>query len=178
MVINCNLSKNCLFKINIKEQDLKKKIIIGRKDKASLPDLGITQVDIKLDTGAYTSAIHCHKIEKKLIDGKEVLTFTLLDPSHDQYLRKEFSTEKFKIKQVKNSFGQSEKRYIIDTKILLFETLHPIQLSLSERGKMRFPLLIGRRFIMGKFVVDPSKYDLSFKKKKSTISIKSIKPKT
>lgn len=157
---------------------MKKKIILGRKDKASFPNLGLIGVNIKIDTGAYTSAIHCHKIEKKLINGKEILTFTLLDPSHDQYLHEEISTDKFKVKQVKNSFGSSEKRYVIDTNIVLFGKTHPIQLSLSERGKMRFPILIGRRFIMGKYVVDSSKYDLSFKNKKNIVITKTIKSST
>ena len=55
---------------------LKKKITIGRKDKASFPGLGLKGLDIKMDTGAYTSAIHCHKIEKKKKGGKEILVFS------------------------------------------------------------------------------------------------------
>ncbi|WP_246144223.1 ATP-dependent zinc protease family protein [Neolewinella aurantiaca] len=144
---------------------MKKKTIIGRKDKGDFPELGLEDLAIKIDTGAYTSAIHCHKAEVKEVDGKEVLTFTLLDPSHEQYDNKEYSTEHFTEKQVKNSFGSSEKRYAIKTKIFLFDKLYPIELSLSERGEMRFPILIGRKFLMGKFIVDSSKYNLSSKLK-------------
>ena len=141
------------------------KIIIGRKDKANFPELRLKSLGIKIDTGAYTSAIHCHRIELKEKDGKEVLKFTLLDPSHPKYNKQEFSTENFHEKRIKNSFGNSEKRYVIKTDILLFGKKYPIELSLSERGEMRFPILIGRRFLMGKFIVDPSKYDLSQKRK-------------
>ena len=142
---------------------MKKKTIIGRKDKADFPELGLEELDIKVDTGAYTSAIHCHKIVTKKIDGRDVLSFTLLDPSHAQYNDTEFSTEKYTEKRIKNSFGYSEKRFIVKTDILLFGKSYNIELSLSKRGEMRFPILIGRRFLMGKFIVDPSKYDLSFK---------------
>jgi hypothetical protein len=148
---------------------LKKKITIGRKDKANFPGLGLKSLDIKMDTGAYTSAIHCHKIEKKEKDGKEVLVFRLLDPSHPQYQHQEFTMENYSEKRIKNSFGISEKRFVIVTDIILFGQKKPIELSLSERGEMRFPILIGRRFLMGKFIVDPSKYDLSEKRRKEKL---------
>ncbi|MDA8692540.1 RimK/LysX family protein [Saprospiraceae bacterium] len=148
---------------------MKIKITIGRKDKVDFPKLGLKNIDIKMDTGAYTSSIHCREIKTKLIDGKEALCFTLLDPSHAQYKKKEYSTTNYKQKQIKNSFGSSEKRFIIETQIKLFGKKYPIELSLSERGQMRTPILIGRRFLMGKFVVDSAKYNLSYKKSKKKV---------
>lgn len=142
-----------------------KPIVIGRKDKGDFPDLSLNNIDLKIDTGAYTSAIHCHRIAVKEVDGKQLLTFTLLDPSHPQYENKEFSTDSFKEKRIKSSFGTSEKRFIIKTNIRLFGKKYAITLSLSERGEMRFPILIGRKFLMGKFIVNPSKYDLSYQLK-------------
>ena len=139
------------------------KIIIGRKDKADLPELGLKNIAVKMDTGAYTSAIHCGSIEAKEIAGKKVLFFTLLDPSHLHYNNKEHSSENFVERKIKNSFGTSETRYVIKTWIKLFAEMHIIELSLSDRGEMKFPILVGRRFLMGKFIVDSSKYDLSFK---------------
>ncbi len=120
-----------------------------------------------MDTGAYTSAIHCHEIGTKEVDGKEVLFFTLLDPSYKQYESRELSTENFRQKSVKNSFGGSEKRFVIKTNIVLFGVEYPIDLSLSERGEMKFPILIGRKFLMKRFIVDPAKTDLSHKLKSS-----------
>ena len=151
----------------------KKKITIGRKDKANFPELGLENLDIKMDTGAYTSAIHCHKIEKKEQDGKDVVVFTLLDPSHPQYNKQEYSAVKYREKHIKSSFGASEKRYVVETDIMLFGEKYPIELSLSERGEMKFPILIGRKFLMGKFIVDPSKYDLSYKKQTKNKKINS-----
>lgn len=148
---------------------MKKKTIIGRKDKADFPELGLKNLDIKMDTGAFTSAIHCHKIEKREKGGKEILVFTLLDPSHPQYNKKEFSTANYSEKQIKNSFGGSEKRFVVETDIMLFGKKHIIELSLSERGEMKFPILIGRRFLMGKFIVDSSKYDLSHKRRQKIL---------
>lgn len=145
------------------------KITIGRKDKGDFPDLGLENIDLKVDTGAYTSAIHCHKINIKEKDGKKILTFKLLDPSHEQYEDREFSTENFKEKTIKSSFGVSERRFIIKNRICLFGKIFEAEFSLSERGEMRFPILLGRRFLMGKFVVDPAQYSLSYKAKTAKI---------
>ena len=144
---------------------MREKIVIGRKDKGDFPDLKLENIDLKIDTGAYTSAIHCRNIATKEINGQQILSFILLDPSHPQYEGKEFFAEKFREKSVKNSFGGSEKRFVIKTSIRLFGKKYAIELSLSERGEMRFPILIGRKFLMGKIIVDPSKYDLSYELK-------------
>ncbi len=143
----------------------KKKLTIGRNDFANFEEFGLQDVAIKVDTGAYTSAIHCHDITVARVDGVEVLKFRLLDPSHPQYNDKELSTRNFKQKSIRSSTGVAEKRYIIQTTIQLFAKTFPIQLSLSERGEMRFPVLLGRRFLKGKFLVDPAKYNLSLKAK-------------
>ncbi|NJC28015.1 ATP-dependent zinc protease family protein [Neolewinella antarctica] len=144
------------------------KTTIGRTDKADFPELDLQDIDLKIDTGAYTSAIHCKDIETKEQDGKTVLTFKLLDDSHSQYDGKEFATEHFKEKSIKSSNGSSEERYVVQTDIRLFGVTYPIQLSLSDRGEMRFPILIGRRFLKGKFIVDAARRNLSHKKKLAT----------
>ena len=143
---------------------MKKKITIGRKDKVDFPELGLKDIPVKVDTGAYTSAIHCRNIVIKTVDGKDVLYFTLLDPSHSQYDNIEYSSINFVERKIKNSFGTSEKRFVIETYIKIFGKKYAIELSLSNRGEMKFPILVGRRFLMGNFIVDCSKYDLSFKK--------------
>jgi len=144
-----------------------KKRIIGRKDKGDFPDLGLKDIDIKIDTGAYTSALHCTKIISKEVKGKKIVTFTLLDPTSEHYDSKKITTDDFREKRIKSSFGSSEKRYIVKTQIILFGEEYEIDLSLSERGEMKIPILIGRKFLMGKFIVNPSKYDISYKLKKS-----------
>ncbi|NGM90287.1 hypothetical protein G5B35_23600, partial [Parapusillimonas sp. SGNA-6] len=61
---------------------------------------------------------------------------------------------------VKSSFGQTETRYIFITKIRLFDRLYDIKLSLRDRSSMSYPMLLGRNFINGKFLVDVSQKNL------------------
>lgn len=145
----------------------KNRLTLGRTDIASFPLLDLENIAIKMDTGAYTSAIHCHEIEQKTANGKELVSFSLLDPSHPAYTAARFEFENFEQRQIKNSFGIAESRFIISTTILLFGQEYPIELSLSARGEMKYPVLIGRKFLVGNFVVDPAKTNLSFKHMKS-----------
>ena len=68
-------------------------------------------------------------------------------------------------KMVKSSNGISEKRFLIETEIVIFNESFPIHLTLSERKDMTFPILLGRKFLNKKFVIDTAKKDLSFKLK-------------
>ncbi len=139
------------------------KLTIGRRDFADFPALALCDIAVKIDTGAYTSAIHCHHIKVKTrADGTEVLTFKLLDPTHADYNGRAYELTTFRTKRVRSSNGKAESRYLIKTKITLFGRDYPLELSLSERGEMRFPVLIGRKLLMNRFIVDPAAVDLSY----------------
>lgn len=145
-----------------------KKQLIGRKDILDFPELKLEDIEVKVDTGAYSSSIHCRDIEQEVIDGKKAITFVLLDPSHPNYHGKKFTYYNFKEKKVKSSNGVSEKRFIITSDVLIYGKNYKIELSLTERGEMRFPILIGRKLLMGKFIVDTSKVNLSYKEKQAS----------
>ncbi len=136
---------------------MKNKIIIGRKDKIDLPDFEIFNVNAKIDTGAYTSSIHCVKI--KVIDG--ILHFQIPGLKDHQVL-KDFQTNIFTTKRVKSSNGSSETRYLIKTHISLFGKLYNVEFTLTDRSKMKNPILLGRKVLRSRFIVDVSKKNLSY----------------
>lgn len=138
---------------------------IGRIDKIDFPDLGLTDLDVKVDTGAYGAAIHCDHIEEVNHNGLPAIRFQLLDPMHPQYNHKEFTIAQYKVKRVKSSNGQIQHRYVFETRILMFNKLYTIELSLTNRMEMRYPVLLGRHLLSRRFVVDPARTHLSYKKK-------------
>lgn len=144
---------------------MKQKFLIGRNDKIDLPKLDLYELDAKVDTGAYTSAIHYHHAEVIMRNGQRTLHFTLLDPQHPDYNDKSFYFEEFEERHIKNSFGQSEKRFIIRTVITLFGKDFLTEFSLSDRGNLKFPILLGRKLLQKGFVVDVAKTKLSYKQK-------------
>src|SRR5690554_1201818 len=93
------------------------KLIIGRKEKISLEEWGLSRISAKIDTGAYTSAIHCEYAQVKMIGGKEVLEFILLSPSNKHFKNQFITTEHVSRKKVKNSFWQVEIRYKVSITI-------------------------------------------------------------
>ena len=141
------------------------KITIGRVDKADFPELSLSEIDLKVDSGAYTSSIHCSNIKEIVLNDESLIQFTLLDPEHPFYNNKEFTFKNYSSKIVKSSNGISEKRFMIQTEIIIFNTTFPIYLTLSERKDMKFPILLGRKFLNRKFVIDTAKKNLSHKLK-------------
>ena len=128
------------------------KKIIGRREKASFPDLHLHGISVKIDTGAYTSSIHCHDIQET----GGVLICKFLDPEHPEYKHKEFRFDVFERKSVKSSNGLIENRYKIITRIELGGHIYKISLTLADRGEMKYPVLLGRKFLSKKFIVDVS----------------------
>ncbi len=136
------------------------KRIIGRIDKADFPLLNLHDIDIKIDTGAYTSSIHCHKVT--LDNG--ALKCLFYEKGHPLY-SDEITFEKYKIAKVKSSNGITQKRYKVKTTIVLFDKKYNIDLTLSTRSKMKYPVLIGRKFLSKKFIVDINQKHVSYQKK-------------
>lgn len=135
-----------------------KKKLIGRIDKADFPDLGLKDIRVKIDTGAYTSSIHCAQIKEE----NGLLKCIFLDMEHPSYNKKLLTFETYKKVKVRSSNGVLQERYAIHSTIRLFGEIHKISLSLSDRSDMRVPVLLGRKFLKGKFIVDPQLTYISF----------------
>src|ERR1700744_5716617 len=97
--------------VQLHMQEEKKKETIGQTVRVDLPGLGFAGIRAKTDTGAYYCSLHCHFINVKTEGGKRVLCFNLLDPSHPEYQDNAIHYKrKFIVKQIKNSFGDTESR--------------------------------------------------------------------
>ncbi|RAI91938.1 ATP-dependent zinc protease family protein [Algoriphagus yeomjeoni] len=135
--------------------------IIGRKEKISLPKLGLNLVWAKVDTGAYTSSIHAENLEVVEENGKRILRFQPLLPGHKSYTGEMVTFEHFREKKVKNSFGHAEFRYLIETTFELAGESYSAEFTLSDRSSMRNAILLGRKILKNRFLVDVSKVNLA-----------------
>ena len=132
-------------------------ILIGRREYVDFPDLDIFGIEAKIDTGAYTSAMHCKDIAIKEVAGKSMLCFKVLDDSHPEYTEQEHCFEYFIQKNIKSSSGETELRYVIKTVLIIAGKRIRTAVSLTDRGNMRYPVLIGRKMIRNKFMIDVAK---------------------
>lgn len=133
--------------------NLRKIRIIGRHTLITLPDFQLVNVPAKIDTGAYSSSIWASNISE--VDGK--LKFTLFNKQSSFYTGKEITTKVYKVLTIRNSFGHTEVRYKVPLRVKIEDRLMKIQFTLSNRAANRFPILIGRRTLQSRFVVDVSK---------------------
>ncbi len=137
------------------------KNVIGTTDFIDIPKADLHNVPCKIDTGADTSSIHCARIRLRMIDGEDVLCFWLLDKKHSLYNGMEMRTNDFIEKKIRSSFGDYEYRYQVKLPIRLAGKIFKAFFTLSNREHMKFPVLLGKRFLRNKFIVDVSQKDLS-----------------
>ncbi|HEY9049780.1 MAG TPA: RimK/LysX family protein [Ohtaekwangia sp.] len=136
--------------------------ILGRYDRVDLPELGLQNIHAKIDTGAFTSSLHCSKAD--IVNGN--LEFVLLDEEHPEFTGMKFIFPHFEVRDIKNSFGESERRFVIVTTLKIFNEEIITEFSLSNRGSLKFPILIGRKILRDRFVIDVKKKNLSYKEKR------------
>ncbi|HRF79225.1 MAG TPA: RimK/LysX family protein [Flavobacteriales bacterium] len=128
-------------------------ITIGRLEHIALPGLGVPRVEAKIDTGAYRSALHYQKLKTRKRNGIRELVVTFQMGG----VRKTKVFRAFKRVSVKSSNGESSRRYLISTQVKLNGHIVRTQATLFDRSDMKFQVLLGRKFLRGRFLVDVSR---------------------
>jgi len=130
--------------------------IIGWREYVSLPELGLSDLNVKIDTGARTSALHAHVINISEIDGVEMVEFNLLDSDGEPSSHHIFPVYDFRA--IKNTSGIAEQRYVILTKMVIGTKRWTIDVALSDRAAMKHDMILGRKAIRRRnIVVDPGR---------------------
>lgn len=131
---------------------LSPRLIIGRREWLSLPQMGVSIMTAKVDTGAYTSSLHAYDVEQFTRDNEEWVRFST-QSHHGEVVVSEARIHQRK--KIKSSTGEGRKRIIISTEV---ETIGgfrwEVLFSLADRSVMKCPMLLGRRALSGYFVVD------------------------
>lgn len=119
--------------------------VFGWMEFVDLPDLGLSYVKSKLDTGARTSAIHAENVKVFQREGKYWASFQTLSDWGDEYGG--FRTVEAPVvhtRHIKNTSGIPEERIVVRTKVQFGAEVWTIELSLADRTNMTFPMIIGR----------------------------------
>ena len=132
-------------------------LIIGRIEPISILDLELYELDAKIDTGAYSNSLHCDDITIE----NGFVSFRLLDKVHPSYHNKKIKMPLYKEKKVKSSNGTTQNRAFIQVKVKFANKTYKTIISLTSRADMKYPMLIGRKFLKNRFLVDVSKKNLS-----------------
>lgn len=128
--------------------------VIGWREQVALPELGITEVKAKIDTGARSSALHAFDIETFQDEGKMMVRFKVHPYQRDTHRTVLTQAEVIGQREVRNSGGHAQLRPVIQTTVELGELAFPIELTLTNRDKMGFRMLLGRQAVRRRFLVD------------------------
>ncbi|HEY5805874.1 MAG TPA: RimK/LysX family protein [Candidatus Saccharimonadales bacterium] len=136
----------------MEDADNRELTVIGRAERVDLPKQGINRIPAKTDTGADSSSIWGTNIH----EAPEGLECTLFGPGSEFYTGEKlfFAPGEYEVTRVANSFGHREFRYRIKLAIRVKGRLVNGRFTLADRSRMTYPILLGRRLLSGKFVVD------------------------
>lgn len=119
---------------------------------------GIKDIPAKVDTGADSSAIWASHIR---MNAKNNLEFRLFGPKSPLYTGETLTATDFSVKQVRSSNGQVALRYCIPLTVKIGGRTIRTYFTLANRARNRFPILIGRKTLQNKFLVDVSKVKIA-----------------
>ncbi len=128
--------------------------VIGWREWAGLPDLGIRRIKAKIDTGAKSSAIHAYNVRVFTRGGTEIVSFDLHPRQRNDRVVISTEAEILEFRKVRNSGGAVSTRPVIVTHVVLFGRRFPIELTLANRDEMGYRMLIGREALRNRFLVD------------------------
>ena len=126
---------------------------VGWREVIALPELVSKRIPAKIDTGARTSSLHAEAIERFSRDGQPWVRFELvLDEETGERVTCELP--RMDRRRITSSNGQTEIRPIVQTCVAIGSTRFSAEFSLADRSDMKFPCLIGRSALKGRFLVD------------------------
>lgn len=140
--------------------------ILGWREWVSLPALGIDRIKAKVDTGARTSALHAFDVQLVEENGEKFVRFRIHPKQKDLGTVIECEALLLDEREVRDSGGHCEKRYVIETEIAIGPNRHAAEVTLTNRDSMGFRMLIGRTTMKGLYLVDPARSYLVGKRKK------------
>jgi hypothetical protein len=133
-------------------------IVVGWVERVSLPQLGLTDLEAKIDTGARTSALHVLSVEPVFpasATGRPLYEVRLAAHGHAAPTVVRVSVREFVA--VRDTSGRLERRPVIETTLQLGPIRRRVRVTLTNRGDMAYPMLVGRTALAGFVVVDPSR---------------------
>lgn len=132
-----------------------RQLVVGWREWVSLPSLMAEPLRAKIDTGARTSALHAQNLSIDRHAGRTVATFTI--PAGPNRHERRINADVIEERAVRSSNGVEELRPVIITDLLLGRSVWPIEVTLTDRELMGFPMLVGRSALRNRCLIDPNR---------------------
>jgi ribosomal protein S6--L-glutamate ligase len=143
-------------------------LILGWQEWIALPELGLPALKAKVDTGARTSALHTHAIEPFGTLKRPMVRFTVRPNPKSADLEIAVSAPIIDRREITSSNGERELRFVIATRVAMGSHTWPIEVTLTNRDRMTYRMLLGRQAIRANVLVDP---DTTFRQPRLSYSL-------
>jgi hypothetical protein len=125
-------------------------MLVGWRELVSLPELGLSGIPAKIDTGARTSSLHARVVEDFHRDGSRFVRFAV-DWGGERHFCEAVHVD---VRGITSSNGDQQTRFVIKTPLRIGNLTFRAEISLADRSQMQFPMLIGRTALRRRMVVD------------------------
>jgi len=125
-------------------------LVVGWRELVSLPELGLTGIPAKIDTGARTSSLYAHVLDDFVRDGERFVRFAV-DWGTERHFCEAIHVD---VRGITSSNGDKQTRFVIKTPLTIGKLQFRAEISLADRSQMQFPMLIGRSALRRRMIVD------------------------
>jgi hypothetical protein len=132
-------------------------IVIGWRERVSLPDFGVTGIKVKVDSGAQTSSIHAFRPRFSQRDDGEWVSFEIHPRRRSRKDAVRVSAKVLTHRWIRSSNGKRELRPVITTTMTLAGEVFEAEMTLANRHLMAYRMILGRSAMRGRFSIDPGK---------------------
>jgi hypothetical protein len=133
------------------------RVTIGWREWVALDTLRLPAIKAKIDTGARTSALHAFYVEPIEVGGRQRVRFGIHPLQGRTDIEVHCVADAVDYRQVTDSGGHREQRWVIAAPIRLGDRVWPIEITLTNRDDMMFRMLVGRTAMGRRLVVDPGR---------------------
>lgn len=114
---------------------------------------GNTVVEARIDTGAELSSLHCDCITPIERNGEKWVSFVVENSEGRPVLMEQ---KVLRIATIKRHFGEVQERMVVKLGVCVGKIYKETEITLVDRSGLTYPMLVGRNFLQGQFLVDPS----------------------
>lgn len=150
------MANHDIARVNAKKPNSKQRVLppIGWREWVALPELGVQQIKVKVDTGARSSALHAFDIRELQRGNRTIIRFKVHPLQRDSTITTESEAVLLEYRKVRSSGGHVTLRPVIMTLVQFMQHHWPIELTLVGRNDMGFRMLLGREAVRRRFLVD------------------------